>query len=68
MAHQQILRTSTLPPLDRRMAYAREILNYWMERARTRRQLRALDDRILEDIGMTRDQAAAESAKYFWQH
>ena len=68
MAHQQILRTSTLPPLDRRMAYAREILNYWMERARTRRQLRELDDRILEDIGMTRDQAAAESAKYFWQH
>jgi uncharacterized protein YjiS (DUF1127 family) len=50
------------------MAYAREILHYWMERARTRRQLRALDDRILEDIGMTRDQAAAESAKYFWQH
>ena len=68
MAHQQILRTSTLPPLDRRIAYAREILHYWMERARTRRQLRELDDRILEDIGMTRDQAAAESAKYFWQH
>ncbi len=68
MAHQQILRTSTLPPLDRRIAYAREILNYWMERARTRRQLRSLDDRILEDIGMTRHQAAAESAKYFWQH
>ncbi len=68
MAHPQILRTSTLPPLDHRIAYAREILHYWMERARTRRQLRALDDRILEDIGMTRQQAAAESAKYFWQH
>ena len=39
-----------------------------IERSRTRRQLRALDDYILEDVGLTRKQAMEESSKYFWQH
>ena len=68
MTQQHALRTLTVPSPDRHIAFAREILGYWMERSRTRRQLRALDDRILEDIGITRDQAIVESGKYFWQH
>jgi len=64
---QQVLRTLTVPSLDRRTAFAREILTYWMERSRTRRQLRMLEDHVLEDIGITRERAMAESAKYFWQ-
>ncbi|KPQ22556.1 MULTISPECIES: DUF1127 domain-containing protein [unclassified Halomonas] len=35
---------------------------------RSRRQLLALDDRLLEDIGITRVQAQKEGHKPFWQH
>ena len=64
---QHVLRTITIPSLDRHIAIAREMLDYWMERSRTRRQLRALDDHALEDVGLTRKQAITESGKYFWQ-
>ncbi|AQU83778.1 MULTISPECIES: DUF1127 domain-containing protein [unclassified Halomonas] len=35
---------------------------------RSRRQLLALDDRLLEDIGINRAQALKEGHKVFWQH
>ncbi|TVP50382.1 MAG: DUF1127 domain-containing protein [Halomonas sp.] len=35
---------------------------------RSRRQLLALDDRLLEDIGISREQAQKEGQKAFWQH
>ena len=35
----------------------------WWDRASTRRELRALDDRLLADVGMSR----SEMAKPFWQ-
>ncbi|MGO3860601.1 MAG: DUF1127 domain-containing protein [Halomonas sp.] len=35
---------------------------------RSRRQLLALDDRLLEDIGFTREQAQQEGHKPFWKH
>lgn len=34
---------------------------------RSRRQLLTLDDRLLEDIGITRAQARKEGHKPFWQ-
>jgi uncharacterized protein YjiS (DUF1127 family) len=37
------------------------------ERARQRDALSELDDRLLEDIGVTRQQANAEAAKPFWR-
>lgn len=64
---QHVLRTITIPSLDRHIALASEMLGYWMERSRTRRQLRALGDHALEDVGLTREQAIVESGKYFWQ-
>ena len=64
---QHVLRTITIPSTDRHIALAREMLGYWMERSRTRRQLKALDDHVLADVGLTREQAIAESDKYFWQ-
>ncbi|MDQ7731908.1 DUF1127 domain-containing protein [Halomonas sp. SpR1] len=35
---------------------------------RSRRQLLALDDRLLEDVGITREQAQKEGHKAFWKH
>lgn len=34
---------------------------------RSRRALAALDDRLLRDIGLTRDQARSESVKGYWE-
>jgi uncharacterized protein YjiS (DUF1127 family) len=39
----------------------------WQERARSRRMLAALDDRMLHDIGIDRATAQRESATAFWR-
>jgi uncharacterized protein YjiS (DUF1127 family) len=39
----------------------------WSARARQRRHLAQLDDRMLRDIGKTREQALEESQKPFWR-
>ncbi|MBI3994271.1 MAG: DUF1127 domain-containing protein [Candidatus Lambdaproteobacteria bacterium] len=38
-----------------------------LERARQRRRLMALDDRMLKDVGLSRSDAAAEYGKPFWR-
>ncbi|HAA44710.1 MAG: hypothetical protein XD36_0899 [Halomonas sp. 54_146] len=43
-------------------------LRQFHQRRRSRRQLLTLDDRLLEDIGITRAQALKEGCKPFWQH
>lgn len=43
------------------------LLKVWYQRAHQRRQLAQLDDRELEDIGVSRVRAEAEAAKPFWQ-
>jgi uncharacterized protein YjiS (DUF1127 family) len=43
------------------------IVLFWMERSRQRRALAKLDDRLLRDIGLTRDQARQECANPFWK-
>ncbi len=42
-------------------------LRLWEERYRQRRQLAGLSDHLLEDFGVTRAEARAETAKWFWQ-
>jgi uncharacterized protein YjiS (DUF1127 family) len=44
-----------------------DLLLVWRERARQRRQLRSLNDRMLRDIGLTRADVLAESSKPFWR-
>ena len=44
-----------------------EVLMLWHERARQRRRLLELDDRMLRDIGVSRADAVREAAKPFWQ-
>ena len=43
------------------------VLGTWVQRAQTRRYLRDLDDRLLRDVGLTRDTARIEAAKPFWR-
>ena len=48
-----------------------DAVRIWSARCRERRALRELmeqiDDRLLEDIGISRKQARREAAKPFWQ-
>ncbi len=47
-------------------AMAEQVLE-WCRRIGYRRSLRVLPDRMLEAMGLSRDQAAEEAAKPFWQ-
>jgi uncharacterized protein YjiS (DUF1127 family) len=40
----------------------------WRSRARQRRALARLDDRLLADIGLTREAQMLECSKLFWWH
>lgn len=44
-----------------------DLLQAWQERARQRRQLAALDDRMLRDIGVSTSDVEHETRKWFWQ-
>lgn len=44
-----------------------EILATWQDRADGRRQLLALNDRMLRDIGISRADAVREAGKPFWR-
>lgn len=50
--------------LFRRLASYLKLIN---TRQATRRELLALDDRILKDIGVTRAEALFEGQKHFWE-
>jgi uncharacterized protein YjiS (DUF1127 family) len=39
----------------------------WRERVRQREALKRLDDRLLDDVGLSREQARREAAKPFWK-
>jgi len=39
----------------------------WIERSRQRKHLAKLDDRLLDDIGLNRDQVKREINKPFWK-
>lgn len=49
------------------LVVAVRVLWQWSERARQRRDLETLDDRMLEDIGLHRADVARECAKPFWR-
>lgn len=68
----QIVATHSPIPAVRRdprapaVARVLALLFTWAERARSRRQLAALDDRMLADIGLDRASARGESERPFW--
>ncbi len=53
--------------LTRLGSAALRMIWFWMERSRQRRALADLDDRLLRDIGLTRDEARRECANPFWK-
>lgn len=44
-----------------------DLLQAWQERVRQRRQLAALDGRMLRDIGVSTSDVEHETRKWFWQ-
>jgi uncharacterized protein YjiS (DUF1127 family) len=44
-----------------------DVLRTWQHRRQSRRALLQLDDRLLKDIGRSRDEAAREAHKPFWR-
>lgn len=44
-----------------------DLVESWLARRRQRLDLAELDDRLLQDIGLTRADVARETAKPFWQ-
>lgn len=49
------------------LARAFAALRAWLERSSARDELAHLDDRMLRDIGLTRDWVAAQRGNSFWQ-
>lgn len=54
-------------PFKQYMAVTRKILRTWLDRARTRRSLRNLSLRMLDDVGLEPGDAMAEANKPFWR-
>jgi uncharacterized protein YjiS (DUF1127 family) len=70
MAHvQSVCRAPPISPAPSRqwLADLFTLVNEWRRRARGRRELAALCDRCLRDIGLTRYDALREVRKPFWQ-
>jgi len=44
-----------------------DLLSTWLQRARERRALHALDEGMLKDIGLTRADIEFEAHKPFWR-
>jgi uncharacterized protein YjiS (DUF1127 family) len=57
----------TAAPCRTPVALASIWLKRWRTRRDTRQGLAQLDDRLLSDVGITRQQRDAECAKWFWQ-
>ncbi len=53
--------------LNRAVVAVFRALSVWDERARQRRVLASLDDRLLSDIGLNRVDVAREARKPFWR-
>jgi uncharacterized protein YjiS (DUF1127 family) len=59
-------RVAAAPPESRSALRVLATAFEWYERARQRRELYALDERMLKDIGLTRVDVEREASKHFW--
>ncbi len=58
---------SALAAFARRVRRLAALCALWQRRHTQRRELGELDDRLLRDIGITREQAWREAGKPFWR-
>lgn len=63
----QVLPNVRKPSLRQRLQRLRALLSGWQRNARTRRQLAALDDRQLADVGISHSERQDELDKPFWR-
>ena len=54
------------PPRPSLLRQSLALVLAWHDRLRQREALDALDDRLLRDIGVTRDEARREATRSFW--
>jgi len=66
-ARDLLIATHDVPVLARVALKVAAAVTLWDLRRRTRKHLRTLDDRLLQDVGLTRAEAQAESAHPFWR-
>lgn len=66
-ALERLVARPTLPVSAKVAVYFADLLAHWAERSASRRTLQHLPDEVLEDVGLTRAQAADEAAKPFWR-
>ncbi|MQY41359.1 DUF1127 domain-containing protein [Epibacterium sp. SM1969] len=65
--HIAFLSASAPLPMPAQLALAVAVLmTKWSQRRRTRQHLAELDDHMLKDIGISRDDARRESTLPFW--
>lgn len=68
--HREARPGTPVGPASRRLATLRSIIATWEERKRFRwdlEQMAKANPHLIDDIGLTRRQVAAEIAKPFWQ-
>ena len=58
--------TNVRPRRLLRVAHLKQRIAEWRFRARSRSELAGMNDRMLQDMGLTRSIANAEAAKPFW--
>ena len=46
---------------------ATNVIRTWVRRSNDRRQLSQMNERMLNDVGLTRFDVSLETDKYFWQ-
>ena len=56
-----------VPALATVFVYLATVVTKWSFRSRTRKHLANLPDHILHDVGLTLEEAKAETQKLFWQ-
>jgi uncharacterized protein YjiS (DUF1127 family) len=68
IVHSRVERSGEAPGsgADSLLRRCGAVLGTWTARARQRRALRELDDRLLDDVGLTRADVRHEGAKPFW--
>jgi uncharacterized protein YjiS (DUF1127 family) len=67
MAHLHITHTTNHHAVSALFDRLGETLHTWHDRQSQRRELASLNDRELQDVGLSSSEALFEASKHFWQ-